>query len=78
MDHNLIDSEHSDTGFIGRDGLMRELRSKLNDFDLVTIYGQGGTGKTALATELAWRLVDEATDENNEPEFFIPDDGKLA
>lgn len=45
------------TSFIGREGVLEQLRSKLQQSRMLTLTGPGGTGKTTLATRLARSIV---------------------
>jgi predicted ATPase/predicted Ser/Thr protein kinase len=44
--------------FIGRETAQREVKELLRERRLVTLTGAGGSGKTRLALEVAWDLVD--------------------
>jgi non-specific serine/threonine protein kinase len=44
--------------FIGREAAQREIEKLLRERRLVTLTGAGGSGKTRLALEVAWNLVD--------------------
>lgn len=58
--HNLPQTEFDDTGFIGRDKELRELkRALLGSYPIVTVIGEGGLGKTALALKACYDLLDE-------------------
>jgi len=50
------------TSFIHREQEIRELRERLLSSPLLTIIGVGGAGKSRLAVELAWGLVDQYAD----------------
>ena len=50
------------TSFIGHEEDLRELGRLCTDARLVTLVGTGGVGKTRLAVELAFRLLDEHPD----------------
>ncbi len=50
------------TSFVGREQELAELRQLLNSTRLLTITGAGGMGKTRLATELAFSLLDDYAD----------------
>lgn len=60
--HNLPLVEFDDTGFIGRDHEVAELkRALLGSYPVVTIVGEGGLGKTALALKVCYDLLDDET-----------------
>ena len=46
------------TGLVGREDELSHLVGEVTQRRLVTLTGVGGVGKTRLATELAWSLVD--------------------
>jgi predicted ATPase/DNA-binding CsgD family transcriptional regulator len=50
------------TSFIGRDGPLREVARLLEEYRLVTVTGPGGSGKTRLAGEVAWRVAGRFAD----------------
>ncbi len=50
------------TSFVGRAQELAELRELLNSTRLLTITGAGGLGKTRLAVELAFSLLDNYSD----------------
>jgi predicted ATPase/class 3 adenylate cyclase len=50
------------TTFYGRDGDLASLTAELKDRRLVTLTGFGGVGKTRLALEAGWRLLEEFPD----------------
>jgi DNA-binding SARP family transcriptional activator len=47
------------TSFVGREDALVEVKRLLRDARLLTLTGVGGTGKTRLALQMAWSLVDE-------------------
>ena len=58
--HNLPIPEFDETGFLGRKNDRRELHKHLrSSFPVVTILGEGGVGKTALAQRCLYDLLDE-------------------
>lgn len=60
--HNLPLSDYDETGLVGREHEVNELCRLIRRRrePVVTIIGEGGIGKTAVAVEVAYRLVDEA------------------
>jgi LuxR family glucitol operon transcriptional activator len=59
--HNLPQSEFDDTGFVGRDRELNELKRALSgSYPIVTVVGEGGLGKTALALKACYDLLDDA------------------
>ena len=50
------------TSFIGRAGPVRELAGLLERYQLVTVTGPGGSGKTRLACEVARRVAGRFAD----------------
>ena len=50
------------SSFIGRDDEEAEVLELLNKGRLVTLAGSGGVGKTRLANEIGWTLLDETPD----------------
>ena len=58
--HNLPLAEFDDTGFLGRDQDRRQVLTLLRShYPVVTIVGEGGVGKTALALRCLYDLLDE-------------------
>jgi cold shock CspA family protein/tetratricopeptide (TPR) repeat protein len=58
--HNLPQVEFDDTGFVGREKELSELkRAILGSYPVVTVVGEGGLGKTALALKVCYDLLDD-------------------
>lgn len=67
--HNLPSADFDETGFIGRVAPLETLRKALfGAYPVITVTGEGGLGKTALATKACYDLID---DENNPFEAII-------
>src|SRR5690606_17485142 len=56
--HNLPIPDFDDTGFIGRTNDVEEIKKLIFSNKVVSILGDGGIGKTALAVKVAYDLVD--------------------
>ena len=58
--HNLPKAEHGETGLVGRQSDISQIKDWLSDdrISVVTITGSGGLGKTALALQIAYDLID--------------------
>lgn len=57
--HNLPIPDFDETGFIGRESLVKELVKHCNGpYPVITLVGEGGIGKTALALKVAYDLLD--------------------
>jgi LuxR family transcriptional regulator, glucitol operon activator len=56
--HNLPIPDFDDTGFIGRTKDVEEIKNLIFSNKVVSILGDGGIGKTALAVNVAYDLVD--------------------
>ncbi|MFI6225042.1 NB-ARC domain-containing protein [Nocardia salmonicida] len=58
--HNLPEVDYDETTFIGRkteaEKLLRDLKRRRDS--VITVIGEGGIGKTALALDVAYRLLD--------------------
>ena len=58
--HNLPVPEFDDTGFIGRRQARKDLIQQiLSPFPIITIVGEGGAGKTALALRALYDLISD-------------------
>ena len=60
--HNLPAPDFDETGLLGRESQIQDVVRLLQSprERIVTLIGEGGVGKTALAVEIAYRLVDDA------------------
>ena len=60
--HNLPDPDFDETGFIGRkediDRIKKRLTSREHD-RIITLYGEGGIGKTAVMLKTAYDIIDD-------------------
>jgi LuxR family glucitol operon transcriptional activator len=62
IQNNLPLPDFDDTGYIGRSDLVDRIVSLCKgSFPVISILGDGGIGKTALALKVAYRLVDDST-----------------
>jgi LuxR family glucitol operon transcriptional activator len=61
--HNLPEPDYDETGFVGRGAESRKIIDALERGReaVSTITGEGGIGKTALALDVAYRLLDSPT-----------------
>ncbi len=60
VSHNLPIPDFDETGFIGRDEQLRRLRVLCQGpYPVITIVGEGGIGKTALALRIAHEMLDQ-------------------
>ncbi len=58
--HNLPQPEFDDTGFVGREKELSDLKKALTgSYPVVTVVGEGGLGKTALALKACYDLLDD-------------------
>jgi tetratricopeptide (TPR) repeat protein len=59
--HNLPQADYNETGLIGREAIRSRLLKALKErrTPMVTITGEGGVGKTALALDVAYAIVDD-------------------
>ncbi len=59
VSHNLPIPDFDETGFIGRDDQVRRLHVLCKRaYPVITIVGEGGLGKTALALRIAYEMLD--------------------
>ena len=59
--HNLPVAEFDDTGFIGRNRERRQLKQLIDsDHNVITVVGEGGIGKTALALRVCHDILDDS------------------
>ena len=59
ISHNLPIPDFDETGFIGRDDQVSRLRTLCQGpYPVITIVGEGGLGKTALALRIAYEMLD--------------------
>ncbi len=60
INHNLPLPDFDETGLIGRDDLVKQVKQLcLGSFPVISIVGEGGIGKTALALKVAYELLEE-------------------
>lgn len=58
--HNLPPAEFDDTGYIGRDKDIEQIKKKLyGNYPVISIIGDGGIGKTALLLKCLYDLIDD-------------------
>lgn len=58
--NNLPIPDYDETGFIGRNDVFDSVKNALKaDWPVVTLIGDGGQGKTALALKIAYELLDD-------------------
>ena len=57
--HNLPAPDFDDTGFVGRQSVSTKVREAIfGPFPVISLVGEGGVGKTALALKVAYELLD--------------------
>ncbi|MBE9398630.1 AAA family ATPase [Pontibacterium sp. N1Y112] len=60
INHNLPIPDFDETGLIGRDKEIEQVRQLcLGGFPVISIVGEGGVGKSALALKVAYELIDK-------------------
>lgn len=60
--HNLPLPDFDETGLIGRDLQVKQIKKLcLGGFPVISIVGEGGVGKSALALKVAYELLEEET-----------------
>ncbi|MBT1258245.1 hypothetical protein KHP11_27645 [Rhodococcus erythropolis] len=58
--HNLPTPDFDETGFLGRSAVLRKIkRYVLGSWPAISILGDGGIGKTAIALKVAYDLLDD-------------------
>jgi len=58
--HNLPLPDFDETGLIGRDAVVKQVKKLcLGGFPVISIVGEGGVGKSALALKVAYELLEE-------------------
>jgi Tfp pilus assembly protein PilF/cold shock CspA family protein len=62
--HNLPQVEFDDTGFVGREKDLKKIKDKiLGTYNVISVIGEGGIGKTAIVQQCLYDLIDD----NNTP-----------
>lgn len=57
--HNLPQVDFDDTGFVGREKELNELKKAIfGSYPVITVIGEGGLGKTSLALKACYDLLD--------------------
>lgn len=57
--HNLPVPDFDETGFFGRQKELRSIRRRIRSYPAISIIGNGGVGKTALALKAAYEILDD-------------------
>lgn len=69
--NNLPLTEFDDTGFMGRDNDRKSINKLLaSNTSVISIVGEGGIGKTALAQRCLYDILELCEDENNEKSLY--------
>lgn len=59
ISHNLPIPDFDETGLIGRDAEIKKIKKQcLGGYPVISILGEGGVGKSALALKVAYELID--------------------
>lgn len=62
--HNLPTPEWDETGFLGRRDLVKKVKRSLKSaYPVVSIVGEGGLGKSAVALRVAYDVIDSEEDD---------------
>ncbi len=62
INHNLPMPDFDETGLIGRDKEVAQIKQLcLGGFPVISIVGEGGVGKSALALKVAYELIDKGS-----------------
>lgn len=57
--HNLPDPDYDETGFVGRQQLVKTIKDLISGpFPVISLIGVGGLGKTALALQVAYSMLE--------------------
>lgn len=71
IEHNLPLPEFDDTGFMGREKDRKSLRQLiLSNTKVISIVGEGGIGKTAIAQRVLYDILEICEEENDEERPF--------
>lgn len=60
--HNLPTPDYDETGLIGRDNYIKDIKKLCltSPYPTISIVGEGGVGKTALALQVAYEILEES------------------